>query len=387
MKNERVAHCGQKALGSIVTLHVHDGHSHFGGVETCGSVWACPVCAAKITEGRKEDIQIVLDGHRKAGGRAYMATLTIPHYRFQDAKTLRKAVSTAFRKVKAGRRWQEARNRYHWAGDVRALEVTHGGNGWHPHLHVLVLFDAPASQEDAHAFGEWLFDAWRGAVERMGFGRCSYDAFTFEEVTEDGGAADYVGKWGAALELTKAHTKVSRAGGRTPWQILADYDASGSERDANLFREYALAFKGARQLTWSRGLRERYAAEPEKSDEQIAQEPMSAGTHAVSLSRELFDQIVRRKATADVLEGIESDGLDGVIEALSSFGIGWRLASAPSLEAGRHVPLLEFSGTPETSRKPIPRDSLGVPGEAPVTFPAIGACELQRSILQAEKDN
>lgn len=105
MPRERVSGCGQKAMGGKVTIHHHGGHAHFGSVETCGSVWHCPVCAAKITEGRRTDLEALLAAHRAAGGTAFMATLTIPHHRFQTCKSLRDAVSTAWRKVKSGKAW------------------------------------------------------------------------------------------------------------------------------------------------------------------------------------------------------------------------------------------------------------------------------------------
>lgn len=109
---ERVANCGQRAVGSLVSLHHHGGSAHFGGIETCGSVWTCPVCAARITESRRVDIDAVLQGHRIAGGRAYMATLTIPHHRFSNCRKLRQGVSAAWRKVKSGKAWITAREGY-----------------------------------------------------------------------------------------------------------------------------------------------------------------------------------------------------------------------------------------------------------------------------------
>jgi len=130
----RVKQCGRKPIGpSIGLMRRCDSGHHFSGLETCGSVWACPVCSVKVTETRKVEIKTVLDGHYATGGIAAMATLTIPHHVFQSPRELRRAVSGAFRKVKSGKPWQKARAKYQWAGDVRALEVTHGRSGWHPH--------------------------------------------------------------------------------------------------------------------------------------------------------------------------------------------------------------------------------------------------------------
>jgi hypothetical protein len=42
---------------------------------------------------------------------------------------------------------------------------------------------------------------------------------------------------------------------------LADYAMTKSETDGRLFQDYALSFKGSRQLTYSKGLRAKYGLE------------------------------------------------------------------------------------------------------------------------------
>lgn len=357
LKHERVAACGQKAVGSLVSLHHHGERAHFGGIETCGSVWMCPVCAAKVTEGRRDELDRLLTAHRDAGGLCVMATLTIPHHKFQSCKDLKWAVSRAWGHVKTGKGWQQARDNNAWLGDVRALEVTHGGNGWHPHLHVLVFFSPDATDGQIRAFGDWLFGAWESAVKRTGFGQCSRAAFTYEPVTHDQVAAEYVGKWGVSMEITKAHTKTAK-GGRSPWQILQDYDRRGWQSDARLFREYASAFKGARQLTWSRGfkrhgvvpvpgIRTRYLPdEPEKSDLEISENPAMAETQTASLSRDLFKVISWRGLTAAVLSAQESGGVPAVSILLQNKGIPVRFSEVPGLFEGTYVPLLSLRECP-----------------------------------------
>jgi len=353
MPSERVCKCGQKAIGSDPTLHrTEAGSAHFGGVETCGSVWLCPVCAAKITEGRKVDIDTVLAGHRDERGTAYMATLTIPHHRFQTCNELRKAVAGSWRRVKQGKAWIQSRDRHSWIGDVRALEVTHGANGWHPHLHILIFFRPGTSKEIMFSFSRWLFDAWAAAVANAGYGKCSENAFTWTVVDADTGAADYVGKWGAALELTKAHTKLARKNGRTPWQILQDFQESGADRDRELFREYAKAFKGARQLTWSRkfktqsghcedGIRARYIPDPEPDDISLATEPQASETQVATLAKPIFDTLVSRNGgTSDVLSCLEEDGLPGVLNALRRNGIAVAVIDRPGIQTTRMVPFI-----------------------------------------------
>lgn len=335
----RVKSCGGKPLGISASLvrRPDTGH-HFESMETCGSVWVCPVCAAKITEQRKADVEAVLAGHMAAGGRAYMATMTIPHHRFQTCRELRKAVSAAWRKVKNGKGWQRARSRYGWDGDIRAMEITHGDNGWHPHLHVLILFRPGIGKASAESFGGWLFEAWAAAIRRLGYGDCSRSAFRFDQVNAATGASDYVSKWGAACELTKGHIKKARSG-RTPWQLLDDA-AGGDKEAAALFADFANAMKGARQLTWSRGLRDRYLLEPEADDEAVAADPDKAAEQVAEIHRDLFAMIERRGLTAEILIAADTAGLGGVAGVLRRARIPFAVSSIPGRGPGETIPLL-----------------------------------------------
>lgn len=339
----RVCRCGRYATGSNVNLHLADGNASTSGVVTCGSVWDCAVCAAKITEQRREEIDRVLGAHREAGGCAFMATLTVRHHRNQSCRFLRRVVAAAWRRVKSGKAWMAIKEHSGWMGDIRALEVTHSDNaGWHPHLHALVFFKPGTPETEIKNFAGWLYDAWARAASAAGLGECVPEAFTWSPVSDDNGAAQYVGKWGAALELTKSHTKRGR-GGRTPWQLLADYAQLGRERDADLFREYSAAFYGARQLTWSRGLRDLYPLPPEKTDEELAAEPDAAPETVVALiDKPLFELLADVNAVSDLQVALEAGGILGVQSYLSRLRIPWRIATAPGFQRGTYVPLFSW---------------------------------------------
>src|SRR5665811_2290520 len=47
----------------------------YSGLQTCGSVWRCPVCAAKIAERRRVEIQAAMAMHQEAGGCVDLLTL------------------------------------------------------------------------------------------------------------------------------------------------------------------------------------------------------------------------------------------------------------------------------------------------------------------------
>jgi hypothetical protein len=199
-----------------------------------------------------------------------------------------------------------------YVGSIRALEVTHGKNGWHPHLHVLLLLDG-AAEHRAKALSVFLFERWKRIIGRLGFGRCTRDAFSFERMTSPEDAGLYAAKWGPDWELTHGHLKRAGAGGRTPWQILHDVQTSGLAQDARLFQVYAAAFKGARQLTWSRGLRQRYGLAEDSSDETLLQREECAFHTLGYVDAGAFYALHQRQAVAVALESIERAGWGGFL--------------------------------------------------------------------------
>ncbi|MFM9718814.1 hypothetical protein ACKI15_46290, partial [Streptomyces galilaeus] len=50
------------------------------GLAVCGSVWSCPVCAAKIQERRRVEIAQGFDWAYANNKKIIMVTFTIPHY-------------------------------------------------------------------------------------------------------------------------------------------------------------------------------------------------------------------------------------------------------------------------------------------------------------------
>lgn len=269
LPHERVAKCGMPILGTVGIQH-SDGRAHYNGIIRCGSVWNCPVCAAAISETRRQEVQEAIAEHEKRGGSVWMGTFTIPHNRDQHAAPLRSILANTWRSVIRGAPWKRLAARAGFCGYIKALELTHGSeNGWHPHLHVLFFLDESASEGTAQLFGCELFERWSARISKAGLGECNPEVFRFERARTSKIAGDYVAKWGADREMTAGHRKTAKGGGRSPWQIL-DGISRGSKRDIMLFREYAAAFKGARQLTWSRGLRENYGLRDIASDDEAA---------------------------------------------------------------------------------------------------------------------
>jgi hypothetical protein len=206
--------------------------------------------------------------------------------------------------VQQGAPWKRAIEAAGLTGMVRALEVTHGGNGWHPHLHILLLFDPGTFSIEIQQFGIWIFERWARFIAKAGFGECNPAIFRFEETHSPEAAGDYVAKWGPEAELVSGHTKKSKHG-RTPWMLL-EAAANGDTRAGALFQEYAYGFKGARQLTWTRGLRERYGLRDVDDAELAANE--EEGGPSVTLgtfSSRTFARLRAADLQLDLLEAVE----------------------------------------------------------------------------------
>lgn len=130
------------------------GRAHFGGLHHCGSVWACPCCSLVIKAKRAAEVRFIVEAHVAKYGTntAYLLSATFRHEFGDDLRTARQGVAAAWTKLKGGRAWEWFKLDTAFVGDIRGLEPTHGANGWHPHIHDVMLFERPLSSSDIH----WL---------------------------------------------------------------------------------------------------------------------------------------------------------------------------------------------------------------------------------------
>ena len=264
----------------------------------------------------------MLDRHYATGGVAYMGTFTIPHTAFQACHELVRAVAGAWRKMQAGGAWGKAKAWVGFVGNVRALDPTYGVNGWHPHLHLLFFFNRD-DPEAAAAFGRFLFERWSRIIARAGLGKCSPKAWCFEKARSPAQAGEYVTNWAAAGEMVYGTRKGGRTAGRSPWQIVVDIDLYKRPKDIALYVEYAAAFKGARQLTWSRGLRELYADDPEATDAELAAAEDARAQPVAYLCKVGFEEIRDRRLVPALLEFVQRDGWKGVVAFSAAYHVAF----------------------------------------------------------------
>lgn len=309
----RTCWCGRHVVGldgaMPVIRRMDGGKARLGNVKTCGSVWACPVCAAKVAEVRRRELTYAMLQHTAQGGHAYLLTFTLPHYVGQTLDELLPKLDKARNRFQGSKGWKKVMQVANLdksieagtaerVGSVTSAEVTYGGaNGWHPHLHMLVFckvgaFGEGEADDQGRLSGpaiDYFRAEWVRHLEKAGAvdGSNRQWANTYGlDVRGGAKAAEYVAKWGheekhgLSREITSSHAKLGRRdtwGTRdhyTPFQLL-ELSAEGDGHATCAFREFVAAFDGKRMLTWSPGLKAHFGIEEMTDDEAAAELELS----------------------------------------------------------------------------------------------------------------
>lgn len=291
---------------------------HFKGLKICGSVWVCPLCACKIQERRRLEVAAALMWASSQQKGCVMVSYTFPHRVDQPLSLLIKLQQDAIKKLRESRAYTSLMKEAGSTGRIRTLEVTHGQNGWHPHTHELLFI---SDGYDGRRLQGRLAAAWLKACRKVGLfvdGRDKEDSFLWHsvDVTEgDEGAACYIAKmddqskWGLSHEMTKSSSKQGRSAGSHPFKLAAQTTTTA------LFLEYVWAMKNARQLVWSRGLKDAVGIE-EKTDEEIASEESMLVHDRIPVGIEEWRMVLRFDARAELIMAAQADGVGGVVQVI-----------------------------------------------------------------------
>lgn len=317
----RVLGCGS-LLGSVTPAFL-TSETHkivHGGLAQCGSVWVCPECAAKIQARRADENLTAIKWASEQGYHVSLITLTATHNASERLVDLIDRFTAAYRRYGRSSTMARVRKEVGFVGSIKAVETTHGLNGWHWHAHVIYITESPLGVYADDLRGAWLralssegifsFDDERAASAALAHA-FRFDAIEkADDAAQARGVAEYLAKmasaWealsgaeepdrleGLAAETARLNTKLGRAMNRTPFQILRDaimIDPDDEKQDAaysadlRLFVEYAVATKGRQQIVWSHGLKAAVGIAA-LSDEELAEEKEENGTIVYGLTR------------------------------------------------------------------------------------------------------
>lgn len=330
-KIRRFAYCGRvvvdKSKGVSVrvtgTPGTPEARAGFSGLQSCGSVWSCPVCSEKVNARRQSDLEVAIEKWVANGGAVVFGTLTVRHNASQALAALWDVVAPSWTKVISGKAWHGGkdqvgdRERFGVAGWARLVEVKHGVHGWHPHIHALFFLDEELDDQALEEFRGRLFGRWSKVIGQQGLTAMEFDqdgkpvGVDLRRVTDADYIAEYFAKngyhpaatsiQGAAYEVTGSQSKRQGKGGRTPFQVLADvvvdqahavdreveevYDPTTGEivetkttADLRLWWEWEQTSRGRRQLTWSKSIRDLVGLDAELTDEEVVEQSDLDGT-------------------------------------------------------------------------------------------------------------
>ena len=315
LPNSRTAKCLRwRQKGKTVEVWKSNQYqrAHYKGLQTCASVWACPVCAAKISERRRSELEALIAAHVAAGGYVLLVTRTFPHQRSDVLSDVLDQLAKAEASYKSHRDYKAFAKAFGLVGTARAVETTYGGNGWHPHVHELLFLSVPVALDDLE---EDLFRIWQGAAVRAGFpSPCRAHGLQLQDGTK---AAKYASKWGLESELTQWHRKRGKIDSQTPFDLLRQVFDTQDKHAAALFREYAEAFHGRHQLQFSRGLKKLYAI-AEVSDGELANRQDDDAILLGSLTLGQWRLVCQSGQRGSLLEVAASAGWDAVGSLLES---------------------------------------------------------------------
>ena len=326
----KTAKCKFVTRGEGVGVHLAPAHgsAFFSGLITCGSVWSCPVCTAKVGERRRSEIAQAIEWAYENDLQPVMVTLTFPHRAWHVLADLLSQQADALHRLRAGSPWGRVKTWAGYRGLIRGLELTHGfSNGWHPHTHELWFV---RSGLDAQELRERVLVRWEAACIRAGLldpdDQAQVEAFREHAVDVKGNCStsDYLAKqddsrhWGADRELAKSTTKQGRVKGLHPFALLAKA-GEGCEKSAALYVDYSLAMRGKRQLFWSHGLKALVGID-DLTDEALAEQEREEADELGRLDSEDWATVRQWGARAAVLDAAEAGGwpaIQTLMEALT----------------------------------------------------------------------
>jgi hypothetical protein len=119
--------------------------------------------------------------------------------------------------------------------------------------------------------------------------------------------------------MTRGDLKTSRTGGRTPFQILADYYQTGDVRDQRLWHEYSRVTRNLSAVRWSGGLRSVMlvpVAARDRTDEELAIDEVD-GELVAMIPIGVWSCVRLAGLEHAVLVAAENGGLDAISALLS----------------------------------------------------------------------
>lgn len=262
----------ERDCGRLVCVETHpeirvrregeERRASFAGLLRCGHVWTCAPCSQRI---RARQAARISDAISWLGGTWAMVTLTLRHNAGMPLHALLRCTKHCWRRMRQRRDLRDLWKAVAIA-PITATEITHGENGWHPHLHIIFKVGRELRSEERALFLQrWqeAIVAELGAAARPNDERGIVWSTSFDAAKE-GERALYVSKLGLALEVSDAG--MAKLSARSPFEI-ARAAGLGDQKALEKWREFYKATKGLHVLQLSPDAAD--AADAAKKDKML----------------------------------------------------------------------------------------------------------------------
>lgn len=327
----RVCGCMWTPLADNIELMLSTDNqtAHVKNVMTCGDVWVCPICSAKVQERRREEMAKAMEQWHTEGRKVLMVTLTAPHYNHQtlsDLRAMQSKALTALRKS-SGSYVRFLKEKQGYKGLIRSLEVTISRrNGWHLHTHELWFVKSDA---DVDLIKEKTLKRWESACAHAGLLNVSDEAqmrvfhVRSVDIKDAFQSSHYLAKMATANHWEAEGDTVDKAikqSGYCPFDLLGEVLSKGkhSQWCKKRFIEYANGMKGARQLFWSKGLKAYFEID-KKAKRKSSKKPDDMLIKVRTIDKSTWNQIAKLGARAELYNAIERDDKNALNAFLESY--------------------------------------------------------------------
>lgn len=368
----RTHDCMHVPLGDVVRAYYSAEHQRgmLAGLSTCGSVWACTVCTAKIQQRRRVELSTLIEKAWACGDyRPAMLTFTFPHSKFDALDFMRTAMRKAFESFRNSRAYKDLLEASNYKGLVRSLELLYGVNGWHLHTHELWLIfvdflNRPEFERIVRL--EWLkacsrsglfgpsgeagkaYRLYADVARRSDLSRSQRardrDLELFDRHIDqaakmqirnfldygvhfawDASNSDYLAKqdesryWGVDREMATATSKRSFDGTGQPKGVHPhEFLIRREKGDFSRFIEYVNGMKGSAQLYWTNGLKA-WAKVKEKTNKEVVDDLDADAEMFALITIRQWRSIRKNKMIPHLLEVIEAQDITVLMEFLGRF--------------------------------------------------------------------
>lgn len=357
--------CGRYVMDKAhVNYNLKTKSATYSGVKHCNSVWECPICRTRIMKEKGQELAEIANYYGDYA--TALVTFTIPHYLPDTLAKLignsadKTGIKGALRRMMQHRDWRDFCDKYQVIGHVRALEVTNGKHGWHPHYHFAIFFGRTASDgkiEPIQLFGKTpkdmdpdltlmnnikvsdeeirnemtaiLYQLWAKVCESSGLRKPDEDL----GVKVSNGFVEYLAKWGLPSELTSTSAKEAKDESKSMVQLetrlselygnyreLSDKELQEFEKIKLLLSEYYETMRGTRLLEWSIKFKKQMDAEI-ALNASSAKEDDNEKMVLVSLPASLYMKIYYRGNYEELLSWAEHEPEYGVQMYVKHLGL------------------------------------------------------------------